>query len=309
MKFKRIGKSRGSKSSSKDQQRPSGENKVVRHIDNALDMKHVGVMNVCRFPGTGFPDQLKCVLKYKENGISFSGTITPAAQVYRLNSCFDPNLTGTGHQPNQFDQLTALYSQYCVTAARLKVQVLNEGTVEADCALIYCDQNISTQSVENLSEARWSINKVAGQVNSGKSVITLMLPTASIANLQGEKNLNTDPNNYSLVTTNPVDPVYGIFKLSSADGITNTKVFCNFELWQDVIFKDLINETESKKKHEQDSDDEDSGTTESTFDDTTFNYDMISLSERQKFENYALSIINAKTSSLKIQEIDVAKKS
>jgi len=37
--------------------------------------------------------------------------------VFRLNSLYDPDLTGTGHQPYQYDQLTAIYSRYLVKSA------------------------------------------------------------------------------------------------------------------------------------------------------------------------------------------------
>jgi len=270
-KWRGSGRGRKNRSpGSNGQQRPSGESQVVRHIDRAIKEKGIGLMNVARFPGIGFPDQLRVVLKYKENDILFTGIITPSAQVYRLNSCFDPNLTGTGHQPNFFDQLTAVYSQYCVTAAKMKVQIINEGTVEVDSALVYSDANLSTQTVENLSEARWSKNNVTGIQNSGKSVSTLSLPTVSIANLQGEKNLNTDPNNYCLTTANPVDPVYAIFKLSSVDSSTSVKVICNFELWQDVIFKDLNLESESKRKNTEDSDADECSTDSSVLEETNF---------------------------------------
>jgi len=202
-------------------------------------------MQVCRFPGFGFPDQLRCVLKYKENGISFTGSLTPAAQVYRLNSLFDPNLTGVGHQPNNFNQLTAMYSQYVVTAARLTAQVMNEGTVEADCVICYTDVNTSTQTVENLAESRWSKNICAGQVNSGTSVKTFTPGVVLIPMLMGERDLNTDPNTYANVGANPADPAYAIFKLASADGVTNTKVIVNFQMEFDCTFKELTPVAES----------------------------------------------------------------
>jgi hypothetical protein len=217
----------------------SSQSNVTKHVDNAITNKSLHVMNVCRFPGVGFPDQLRCVLRYKENAISFTASPTPAAQVYRLNSLFDPNLTGTGHQPNYFDQLTAVYGQYCVTAARCKAQIMNEGTVEMDCVLVYSDTNLSTQTVENLSEARWSKNICLGIQSSGRSVSNLTLGTASIMNLQGERNLNTDPNNYTLTSTNPVDPVYCVFKCAASDLTTNVKAIVNFELFFDCLFKDL----------------------------------------------------------------------
>jgi len=220
-------------------------NRVTKHIDMAIADLSLRKMNVCRFPGIGFPDQLRTVLRYKENGISFTASTTPAAQVYRMNSLFDPNLTGTGHQPNQFDQLAALYLYYVVTACRVKVQILNEGTVEIDCVLVYTDNNTSTQTVENLSEARWSKNICIGIQSSGKSVANLSLGTASIMNLMGEKDLNTDPSTYAGIGNNPVDPVYAIFKMSAADAITNVKAIANFEIFFDCTFKELSPVTES----------------------------------------------------------------
>jgi len=230
--------------------RPRGEYEAVKHIDQAKKMQKDGAINVVRLPGIGFPDELRTVLKYKQNGVSLTGTTTPSARVFRINSCFDPDLTGTGHQPNFFDQLTAIYGRYCVTGAQLIAHVINEGTVEVDCVLVYSDQDISADTVENLSEVHWSRNKVAGIQNSGKSVVTLALPPCSIANLQGQREIRGDPNNYTLITTNPVDQVFGIFKLSSADAITNVKAIVNFELWLDVTFNELGAPTESllKKK-------------------------------------------------------------
>jgi len=157
-------------------------------IRMALQRDNAWRLEECRFPGIGFPDLLKCVLKYKENGISFTASPTPAAQVYRINSLFDPNLTGTGHQPNYFDQLTAVYQQYCVVAARMKAEIFNEGTVEINSVIVYSDVNTSTQTVENLQEARWSKSQINGIQNSGSSVRSLDAGIIALPTLMGEKN-------------------------------------------------------------------------------------------------------------------------
>jgi len=34
---------------------------------------------------------------------------------------YDPNLTGTGHQPMYFDQMAALYNHYCIISSKIKV--------------------------------------------------------------------------------------------------------------------------------------------------------------------------------------------
>lgn len=43
-------------------------------------------------------------------------------QIMRLNSLFDPDLTGTGHQPYGFDQLAALYFRYKVHKVKLSLE-------------------------------------------------------------------------------------------------------------------------------------------------------------------------------------------
>lgn len=42
------------------------------------------------------------------------------------NSLFDPNSTGTGHQPMGFDQMMLFYEHYCVTRAKLLVEFIND---------------------------------------------------------------------------------------------------------------------------------------------------------------------------------------
>jgi len=44
--------------------------------------------------------------------------------VYSLNSLFDPDVTGTGHQPMRFDNWKAFYENYIVIGASVKVQYI-----------------------------------------------------------------------------------------------------------------------------------------------------------------------------------------
>lgn len=46
-------------------------------------------------------------------------------QVWQGNNLFDPNNTGTGHQPMYFDNYAALYSRYSVDKFKVTVSVLN----------------------------------------------------------------------------------------------------------------------------------------------------------------------------------------
>lgn len=40
---------------------------------------------------------------------------------YAANGCYDPNITGTGHQPAGFDQWMAWYSHYTVKSSKIKI--------------------------------------------------------------------------------------------------------------------------------------------------------------------------------------------
>ena len=59
--------------------------------------------------------------------------INPAAGVtnsylFRANSLFDPDLTGTGHQPLGFDEWAKFYRRYCVLGSKITVQAINVST-------------------------------------------------------------------------------------------------------------------------------------------------------------------------------------
>jgi hypothetical protein len=222
----------------------NGLTKEVRVTNAALDNREFGKLNICRFPGVGFPDQLRCTLKYQESGVSFTSSVTPAAQVFRINSMFDPDLSGGGHQPNGFDQLNVVYGQYCVMASKVRCEIANLGTIPAFVAGCYSDVNLSTIPAEALGEARWSKSFTIGPT-TGMGIKNYDFPTLDISNLMGEIGMNSDPNTYTGVGTNPTDPAYFIFKLASMDNVTNANVIVNFTLWFDVWFKELTPFTES----------------------------------------------------------------
>lgn len=81
-----------------------------------------GRMTMVRNPDYGFPDKLRTRLRYADT-ISLTGGI--ATNVFRLNSLYDPDLSGVGHQPCWFDQLcgtvgSAPYYKYRVLGSKLK---------------------------------------------------------------------------------------------------------------------------------------------------------------------------------------------
>jgi len=232
------------KSQKKNLKKRSNEPKEMRVFREAISDREFGQMSIARFPGIGFPDQLRCTLRYSDLGVQFTASISPAAQVYRANSLFDPDLTGSGSQPEYFDQIAAVYGQYCVQGCRIKAELFNTGTTSNAVVLLYSDANIATQSVENMTEHRYAKHAVVS-AKAGMDNVTLILPPILNSTIQGERSLNTDPSNYTGVGTNPTDPTYAIFRTSAMDNATNSNIYANFYIEYDCWFKELTPLVES----------------------------------------------------------------
>lgn len=67
---------------------------------------------------------MKVTLRYCETvSVSPSGGVL-SSYIFRANGIFDPNYTGTGHQPMGRDTWATLYNHYLVTGSRVKVDYL-----------------------------------------------------------------------------------------------------------------------------------------------------------------------------------------
>nr|QKN88897.1 MAG: capsid protein [Cressdnaviricota sp.] len=72
-------------------------------------------LSTIRIPrGRPFGDRVIIPLRYSETILTTTTTSVPSFYGFNLNSVFDPNQTGTGHQPYGFDQYAALYNRYRV---------------------------------------------------------------------------------------------------------------------------------------------------------------------------------------------------
>jgi hypothetical protein len=71
--------------------------------------------------GDPFPIRMNRTLRYSQLVTLTAGAsgLFGTEQIFRLSSLFDPDLTGTGHQPYGFDSLAALYYRYKVNAVRV----------------------------------------------------------------------------------------------------------------------------------------------------------------------------------------------
>lgn len=71
-----------------------------------------------------FPPRRSVILHYDDVQKFTAGSVGVfgTEQIYRLNSLFDPDLTGVGHQPYGFDTLAGIYLNYKVNAVSIELR-------------------------------------------------------------------------------------------------------------------------------------------------------------------------------------------
>jgi len=194
--------------------------------------------SVVRVPKVfGFPDRYECSLKYVEE-FTFTGTGTTTNQVMRLNSLFDPNLTGTGHQPKYFDQLAAVYGTYIVLSTDFKVKLSNANANTVRYAIAVSDSAQSSTGVQDLSESKRSVSGFLG-LNSGYRSVAEHTGSINMATLHGDKYVDAQDNLQATVATSPQDPAYLTVAVADANLSNAVSVFVEITLDFHCAFKDF----------------------------------------------------------------------
>lgn len=186
---------------------------------------------------SGFPDSLRTTLKYHQDiGIS-SASGAVAGNTFRANSLYDPDETGTGHQPMYFDQLAAVYGRYQVVASTIRVCFTpvteTAGTSDWLFGIVGQSTNGLSSNPNTLCEAGHSCYKVVNGRVGGPNQCTLYLKYTPEACL-GVTHKDTDVG--ALVSTNP-DQSYKLIPWGadmSASGTTNA--VASVDITFDVVF-------------------------------------------------------------------------
>jgi len=112
--------------------------------------------------GLGFPKKLLITHRYVEPNLPLitSGSGALSYYTWSCNSLYDPNVTGIGHQPMYFDQLSALYDHYVVIGSRIKIIVTPANNLQPNAivgAFVNDDSNVTgtTGSLLENSLVKW----------------------------------------------------------------------------------------------------------------------------------------------------------
>lgn len=191
----------------------------------------------------GFPDRLRVKLKWDDE-YSFTGSAF-TGNTYRANSVYDPDFTGTfSNSPAYYNALKAVYGQYCVLGARIKAQMNNEASAGGECVIWASDVNIGSSTFQQMAESKRSkVGQIGPLTGSGIGRLSM---ACSSEEMQGQKHLESDSNNYSSMSSNPADTWYMGVYVKSTDA-SNVNDYVRVTIEMDCVFKELVSYASSEK--------------------------------------------------------------
>lgn len=109
-------------------------------------------------------------LKYNQSFVLTSTLGSVVSQIFNLNSLFDPDRTGVGHQPMGYDQLTTFYTKYRVFACSWRVNVVQtQASSTSNCIVVPIN---TATSLTGISQAREQPRAIYKMVNNANGITT-----------------------------------------------------------------------------------------------------------------------------------------
>lgn len=100
--------------------------------------------------GVGFPRKMTMTHRYYETIDINSAAGSTAIVSFRANGMYDPNYTGTGHQPLYFDQMNAIYNHWTVIGSKITVNCAHAATSNTNSTVcLYLNDDTTVTPVLN----------------------------------------------------------------------------------------------------------------------------------------------------------------
>lgn len=114
--------------------------------------KRIGMATATMTKVSGNPDRVTVALKYVQIQAMSTSSTGYNNFFFRLNSVYDPNYTGGGHQPTAFDNWAAFYVYYRVMRTKAKVTICDGPTGVGNSAAFAIRPTISTATQSTLQQ-------------------------------------------------------------------------------------------------------------------------------------------------------------
>jgi hypothetical protein len=154
-----------------------------------------------------FPLSTRRRLPYYESVALVGTTVALTAYSWSANGCFDPNVTGTGHQPNGFDEMMKFYNHYTVVKSRMIMVVQNRISEVIRVALSVSGSTSYSADYQNVVEnGLISVTPLTYVGNQGS--LAKLTASCDLAKFQGMMYINDDSDMRGDTSTNPAEQAY-----------------------------------------------------------------------------------------------------
>lgn len=190
----------------------------------------------------GFPNTIITKLRYCDTFRFTSTAGSTAGYVFAANGLYDPDLSSTGHQPMYFDQYAAIYDQYVVIGAKIKVTGSNDGNTAVVFGINGDDDSAGTATLSTKMEQNNSAWITLGTVSSGASIGTMTCTFEPLRDFG--ISAENDGASATSVTANPTE-LWAFQVFMSALNSATVSVDCTVEIDYTVKFTELRTPTPS----------------------------------------------------------------
>lgn len=208
---------------------------------NVKRQKVVATRNMPRITvGKGFPKKLCMTHKYHENtAVSTAALGALGYYVYSCNSLFDPNVTGTGHQPMYFDQLCGIYDHYTVIGSKMVVKMCSSGTSNSPFRVgIYVNDDATVTPTTANALLEHSSNISWKQIPPGCNNMFTLTCKWGAKKTFGGSILGND-NLQGSVTTSPSEQSMFVLFIESNDGGTVNTLVADISIEYITVWDEL----------------------------------------------------------------------
>lgn len=182
---------------------------------------------------TPLPQKFKATLKYNESVPIVPG-LGLGRYVFNAASLWDPNYTGTGHQPMGFDQIMPMYDHYTVIASKLTVnfQYFNDTSPMIVGCYLGATVGGPTSSSEMIEQSQCKYDIIGKERSS-----TTLVMTYSPKKFMGiSKPLSADKLQ-GTISANPSDGAFfQLWAQSQTGADTGTTVLCDVSIEYIAVF-------------------------------------------------------------------------
>jgi hypothetical protein len=203
-----------------------------------------------------FPMAKRARLNYHTYADIFTGVSgLCGTYIFAANGLYDPDITGTGHQPIGFDQMMFFYYHYTVIRAKITVSFRNNSTsVPAWCAI---SRNGSSTAVTSPDELIESGNIEYHRINRSPDwgCIQKFSLDMDVGDFSGVANLLDDPEHRGAISSNPTDVEYFHISVWNSTDSTSFTVNADVLIEFEAIFTEPRKLASSLSDREHKSDD------------------------------------------------------